>query len=366
MKRIVVICPHPKGVAPGQRLKYEQYIESWEKDGFIVDIKPFMTDRFWKIVYKNRNLLEKILWTFFGYIRRIKLLFSIGKYDISYVFLWVTPFGTTFFERLYCMLSKKIIYDIDDLVYHKDHKSEVNSFMSWLKGRKKPIYLMRKSNHIITCTPYLNSFVRKYNTSTTDISSTINTDIYKPINSYSNNDSLVIGWSGSHSTSKYINLLKEILLDLQAKHNFKLLVIGDPSFYIEELDLEAISWSKETEVSDLQRIDIGIYPLPNEEWVLGKSGLKALQYMALGIPTIASAIGANFRVIENGISGTLVDSDNQWKEAIEKYILNPNLRRQHGLNGRKRVEKLYSVNANKPIYLECLNNLINEKDSTLQ
>ena len=88
------------------------------------------------------------------------------------------------------------------------------------------------------------------------------------------------------------------------KYKFKLLVIGDPLFHIDGLDCEAIQWVENSEVRDLQRIDIGIYPLPNEEWVLGKSGLKALQYMALGIPTIASAIGANYRVIEDGISGT--------------------------------------------------------------
>jgi glycosyltransferase involved in cell wall biosynthesis len=86
--------------------------------------------------------------------------------------------------------------------------------------------------------------------------------------------------------------------------------------------------------------------------------------MSLGIPTVATAIGANFRVIEDGISGTLAESKYQWKEAIEKYLLNPKIRKKHGLNGRKRVEKLYSVNANKSIYLKCLNNLINEKNST--
>ena len=116
MKKIVIVCPHPKDVAPGQRLKYEQYIESWEKNGFVVDIKPFMTDRFWKIVYKKGHYLEKICWTFYGYLRRLKLLFTLRKYDLSYIFLWVTPFGTTFFERLYCFVSKNVIYDIDDLV----------------------------------------------------------------------------------------------------------------------------------------------------------------------------------------------------------------------------------------------------------
>ena len=361
MKRIVIVCPHPKDVAPGQRLKYEQYLQSWEENGFIVDVKPFMTNRFWNIVYKKGHYLEKIFWTIYGYLRRIKLLFALRKYDLSYVFLWVTPFGTTFFERLYCRASKKVIYDIDDLVYHKDHKSEANSFLAILKGRKKPIYLMGKSDHVITCTPHLDSFVRSFNDQTTDISSTINTDNYVPSNGYTNDDIITIGWSGSHSTSKYVYILKNVLLGLSRTHKFKLLVIGDNDFDIEGLNCESIKWVEETEVRDLQRIDIGIYPLPDEEWVLGKSGLKALQYMALGIPTIASAIGANYRVIEDGVSGTLVENDDDWKKALEKYMLDPKLRKEHGLKARDRVETLYSVKANEPVYLEVINRVIDAK-----
>ena len=217
---------------------------------------------------------------------------------------------------------------------------------------------MKTSNHVVTCTPHLDAFVRKYNSNTTDISSTINTETYQPVNTYENDDVLTIGWSGSHSTSKYVYLLKEVLLDVYKKHKFKLLVIGDLSFHIDGLDCEAIHWIEDSEVRDLQRIDIGIYPLPNEEWVLGKSGLKALQYMALGIPTIASAIGANYRVIEHGVSGTLVDSDESWKKSLENYILNPSLRRDHGLKARERVESLYSVRANESIYLEVIEQVI--------
>ena len=151
--------------------------------------------------------------------------------------------------------------------------------------------MMQRANHVITCTPHLDAFVRKFTSNTTDISSTINTETYVPMNKYTNEYTLTIGWSGSHSTSKYVYLLKEVLLELSKNHRFKLLVIGDSTFSIEGLDCEAIHWVEKTEVKDLQRIDIGIYPLPNEEWVLGKSGLKALQYMALGIPTVATNYG---------------------------------------------------------------------------
>jgi glycosyltransferase involved in cell wall biosynthesis len=194
--------------------------------------------------------------------------------------------------------------------------------------------------------------VRKYNQSTTDISSTIATDRYLPVNRYSNEGVLTIGWSGSHSTSVYLKLLGDVLRKLKQRQHFRLLVIGDAKFQLEGIEVEALPWTESSEVRDLQRIDIGLYPLPNEEWVYGKSGLKALQYMALGIPTIATAIGANFRVIEDGKSGFLVKSEEEWLERLEQLMKDANLRRAIGAKARERVESLYSVKANEPVYLK--------------
>ena len=175
-KKILVLCPHPENVAPGQRLKYEQYFDYFRENDVEVEVSPFMTVPFWNIVYKKGFFLQKVFWTIVGYCKRMWDLLRLRRYDCVYVFLWVTPFGTTFFERVVSMLSKKMIYDIDDLVFLKP-KSNANPSVRLFKSGQKPIYLMKKADHVITCTPYLDEFVRKYNTKTTDISSTINTDI---------------------------------------------------------------------------------------------------------------------------------------------------------------------------------------------
>lgn len=353
MKKILFITPYPKDVAPSQRLKFEQYYSAFEAAGYDISHDSFIDDEFWSFIYQEGNWSRKVLKTIRAYWSRFTLLFRLSRYDIIYIHLWYTPYGPPLFERVVTFLHKKVIYDIDDMVF-LGHSSSANQLLMFLKGKNKMIALMKKSTHVITCTPHLDAFVRKYNRNTTDISSTINTDTYVPVNTYEDVKPITIGWSGSHSTAKYVYLLKEVLLEVYKKYKFKLLVIGDASFHIDGLDCEAIQWVEASEVEDLQRIDIGIYPLPNEEWVLGKSGLKALQYMALGIPTVASAIGANYRVIENGASGTLADSNEAWKDALEKYILDPTLRKKHGLNARKRVEDLYSVKANESTYIEVI------------
>ena len=360
MKKILFITPYPKDVAPSQRLKFEQYYPAIEKSNYEISIDSFIDEDFWAFIYLEGNWIRKIFKTVIAYWRRFLLLFRLNKYDVIYIHLWYTPYGPPIFERFVTWIHKSVIYDIDDMVF-LGHSSSANQLLMFLKGKNKMISLMKKAHHVITCTPHLDKFVRQYNNNTTDISSTINTDTYVPVNSYSNENQLTIGWSGSHSTSKYVYLLKEVLLDLAKTYDFRLLVIGDPTFHIEGLDCESIKWIEETEVSDLQRIDIGIYPLPDEEWVLGKSGLKALQYMALGIPTIASAIGANYRVIEDGISGTLVKSDQEWKKALKTYLLDPELRKNHGLSARTRVEELYSVKANEPRYMKVINEVIEGK-----
>lgn len=351
-QKVLILCPYPEHCAPSQRLKFEQYYDYFRQQGIELEISPFMRPAFWEIVYKPGNLHLKMWFTFLGYLRRIKDLFRAGRYDAVYVHLWVTPFGLPFFERLLCMRSKHVLYDIDDLVYLKANKSAANGFIAALKGRKKPILLMKKAQHIITCTPHLDQFVRQFNTHTTDISSTINTETYLPVER--KNSLPVIGWSGSHSTSKYVYLLENVLREVYSEFPFQLKVIGDPSFHIEGIPTKAIAWQEATEVEELNTFDIGIYPLPNEEWVLGKSGLKALQYMALEIPTVATAIGANFRVIEDGVSGFLVNNEAEWKDRLLQLLRDTSIRKTIGKAARERVEQRYSIHANRETYLNCI------------
>lgn len=354
-KRILVICPHPEGYVPGQRLKYEQYFNTWRENGYDVVVLSFMSVAMQNIVYKKGHLFEKIVGTLSGYWNRITGIFQIRDFDIVYIFLWVTPFGLPFFEWIYCKIARKMVYDIDDLVFLKNIKHE-NKILSSIKGKAKPIFLMKRANHVITCTPYLDEIAKKYNSNTTDISSTINTDTYIPVNKYNNNKTILLGWSGSHTTSRYLYLLAPVFKQLKDKVNFKLLVIGDREFHLDNIDIEAYAWSADKEIELLQRIDIGLYPLPlDEEWVKGKSGLKALQYMALGIPTIATDVGCNDRVISTGADGFLVKNEEEWVSVILTLIENPQERERVGNNARKKVEHLFSLNANKDTYLTILN-----------
>src|SRR5690606_3204048 len=194
-----------------------------------------------------------------------------------YVHLWGTPFGTTFYERMLRKLSNKLVYDIDDMIFLKD-TNKANKITKIIKGKSKSIYLIKAADHVITCTQKLDDFVKQYNPKTTNISSTVDTnERYKAKEKYDLDHEIVLGWSGSYTTSKYLYLLSDVFKSLAKKLNFKLMVLGDPTFKIDGVHVEAIQWSEELEIETLKKFDIGLYPLPDELWVYGKSGLKAIQ-----------------------------------------------------------------------------------------
>ena len=351
-KSILIVSPYPEGVAPGQRLKYEQYFDYLRSHGYKITVTSFVSNRLWSILYKKGRFPEKIFWTLLGFFKRLVWSAYVPFYDGIFIFHSVSLFGPALFERIYARLNPKMIYDIDDMI-HLSHSSQANSFTKWLKGSSRITYLMRRARHIITCTPALDKFARQFNQNTTDISSTINTNTYQPVNSYSNiaGKPITLGWSGSHSTERYLSLLADVLREVAKQRNIRLIVIGSGNFTLPGVQVESIAWNSETEVADLQRIDIGLYPLPDDPWVYGKSGLKALQYMALGIPTVATAIGTNFRVIHHEKCGLLVKTDQEWITGLLDLIDNPEKRRSLGLAGLDRVEKYYSIKANQDVYL---------------
>jgi glycosyltransferase involved in cell wall biosynthesis len=136
--------------------------------------------------------------------------------------------------------------------------------------------------------------------------------------------------------------------------------MGDETFRIDGIEVEALNWKESYEIEVIKRFDIGLYPLPDKQWVYGKSGLKALQYMAAGIPTVATAIGTNFRIIENNVNGFLVQNEDEWIECLKMLIKDEAIRKRIGEKGREIVEKKFSINANKDVYKSIITNVINK------
>lgn len=344
------MVPYPFDTAPSQRLKFEQYYTALEKSGYTLTCDPFIDQRFWKIIYQQGRYLQKLRYTMLAYLRRFFLLWKVGQYDIVYVHLWATPFGPALYERLLRLLAKKIIYDIDDLIY-KGGSSPNNRMISFLKTSWKVDYLMRRADHVLVSTPKLLAYTRQFTHHVSVIPATIDVNKYQE-KALSTAGPVVIGWSGSHTTSRYLHLLDRVFKELAGRHSIKIKVMGDQDFVIDGLDIELLAWSAEQEVAHLMDFDIGVHPLPDEEWVYGKSGGKLVQYMAVGIPIVASAIGPNFIAIKDGYNGFLVSTEDEWLLKLELLITDEKLRRAMGNNAKTLARENYSVEANLDKYLQ--------------
>ena len=348
-KRLLVICPFPQGVAAGQRLKYEQYFSDWRDAGFDITVAPFMDMRLWEKLYERGFYARKALGVIRGYARRLRDLLRVPAYDVVYVHMNVTPVGTSLFERLTRFLARRLVYDLEDNVIGARPATgrNPNPLLKLLKGNGKALYLFRKADHVITSSPELNERCVSINEkrACTYVSSSVDTNRFVPATPYDNSRKVTIGWTGTFSTSAYLDLLRPVFQQLAARVDFRLKVIGNFDWSLDGVELEVVRWSAEREVEDMQSLDIGVYPLTFDDWVIGKSGLKAIQYMAFGLPTVATNVGTTPRIIRDGENGILVRTDAEWLEALERLVRNPHLRRRLGEAARLDAVEKFSVQA---------------------
>ena len=356
-KKILIVCQSPKGTNPGQRLKYEQYIPALEKAGYDITISSFQSQRFWDIIYQEGRVLEKIFWTLVGYGRRTLDLLRLPFYDGLYIYMAVTPLGPPIFERLFVTLNRKVIFDIEDMAFITD-TSKANRWIAKIKGTKKYEYLSRKAKFVITSSLGLSDKVNEFNKNNEAITATFDTNRFVPSGSYIQNDPIVIGWTGSHSTIKYLYLLDDVFKELATKRPIKIRVIANATYSCEGVEVENVTWTEANEITDLQKIDIGVYPVPIEPWVLGKSGCKTITYMSVGLPSVSTAYGnAKSLVVTDGVDGYLALEHQEWIDKLIHLIDHPEERERMGKEARKTAVERFSVEANTNRYLKLFNKI---------
>lgn len=358
MTKVLFLIPYPLNVTPSQRFRFEQYISFLRENKVGCKISPFIDDSTWKIFHQNGYWFKKSWGMFKGIFLRHILLLTVHKYDIIFIHRGVCLIGPAYFEWIISkVLKKKIVYDFDDAIWVND-VSNANEKYSWLKFSNKIKNIISYSNTVIVGNEYLANYALENNQNVKIFPTTIDTTLYNPIQK-SHTDKIVIGWSGSVTTNKHFETLNEVLLKITHKYpHVEIAMISSAPLEKQSFKIKFIKWSHQSEITDLSQIDIGIMPLPNDEWAKGKCGLKGLQYMAMEIPTIMSPIGVNTEIIRDGENGFLAQSDEEWLTKLEQLILSEELRKKLGKAGRKTVVEKYSVDANKMNYLNLFRNLV--------
>ncbi len=362
MPRILYIVPHRINRSPGQRFRCEQYLTALQDRGFEITYSNIISEKDDTVFYSKGNYHFKAWILVKSFIKRLKDIRKAKKFDVVFIYREAFMLGITLFEKLLRSKKALIIFDFDDAIWLND-TSEGNANLDWLKKPSKTASIIKIADLVLAGNTYLANYAKLFNPRIEIMPTTIDTNYHKKLIKTQDTSSICIGWTGTSTTLKHfetiIPVLKKIKEKFQDKIYFKVIVNFLYSF--PELNIEATQWSSEKEIEDLSEINIGIMPLPDDEWSKGKCGFKGLQYMALEIPTIMSPVGVNSEIINDGENGFLASTEEDWVNKLSLLIENEDIRIKLGQAGRKTVEEKYSVNALKEQYIQYFLNLIEMK-----
>jgi len=344
MMRVLALVPYPTGRAPGQRYRIEQWAPLLRREGIQVTFSPFLSGRGMEVLYESGHMAVKMWEMFRGYLRRLGETLRSTPADVIFVYREAALLGPAWVEQLLAA-RRPLVFDFDDAIYLGD-TSPANAWSRMLKSPAKVDALCRVARHVTVGNEFLARFARDRATEVTVVPSTIDTDVYR-VKERARNAVPVIGWTGSATTGGHLKALAPALKRLRARLDFELRVIG-VKLDIEDVMVRCVPWHSETEPEDLSALDVGLMPLPDDEWARGKCGMKALQYMALGIPPVVSPIGVNESIVRDGVNGFFASTPEQWVDRIARLLEDESLRRQLGREARRTVEDSYSAKRQVP------------------
>ena len=350
MIRVLALVPYPEHRAPGQRFRIEQWAPLMRDEGVDVTVSPFLDDRGMDVLYQRGRAAAKMAIVLRGQGRRARNVRALGGFDAAYVYREAALGPSAWVERRVAR-RLPIVYDFDDAIY-LSATSAANARMSFLKDPGKVATLCGLAAHVTVGNDSLATFAKGHAKQVTVIPSTIDTGQYVP-RPRPPTVRPVIGWTGSPTTLPYLLTLLPALRRLRTRMDFELRVIGG---LLEDaaLDVRCVPWNPASEVEDLHAFDVGLMPLADDEWARGKCGMKALQYMALGIPPVVSPVGVNTAIVRDGVNGMHARTDDEWVAGLETLGRDPELRARLGREARRTVENGYSAAVHAPRMAQVL------------
>jgi glycosyltransferase involved in cell wall biosynthesis len=352
--KILFLVPYPVGESPSQRFRFEQYFDLLKKEEIEYSVESFWSLDAWKILYKSGNGLVKAIWLKIGFWRRFWQVLKSLSYDWVFIHRECAPIGPPVFEFIIAkVFGKKIIYDFDDAIW-LPNTSEENKLAGWLKFHGKVKSICRWSYRVSCGNEWLAVYARQFNSRVVVNPTTIDTEKLHNPNLFPTrkpNETIIIGWTGTHSTLQYLKPIVPVLQAIEKKFSVIIRIISNKNPELPLQSVEFVPWSKQTEIQDLYSFDIGLMPLTDDAWAKGKCGFKALQYMALEIPCIASPVGVNTNIIIHGANGFLCESNNEWMETLAGLIQQAETRKPIGFAGRQTVVDRFSVASNSSVFL---------------
>lgn len=326
------------------RLRTHQFKEHLEAQGIHIEAEPFFDDAYIEAIYGfgDRNL------SIAGYFaRRASALFRRTDVDAIWLEKEAFPWLPWMIEGAFLPRSIPLIVDYDDAIFHR-YDMHTSGIVRMLLGRKIDS-VMHRADLVVAGNNYLAQRARTAGARRVEIIPTVvDLQRYQFTEPRTDLRPVVIGWIGSPTTASYLDPLKRLLNGLARRYPIVCVAIGAREDQVSDGPFVVKTWSEAEEVELLNAIHIGIMPLPDEPWTRGKCGYKLIQYMACGLPVVASPVGVNSEIVRDGENGILAATEQGWEEALIQLILSPDLRRRMGVAGRNRVKSEFSVQVQAP------------------
>jgi glycosyltransferase involved in cell wall biosynthesis len=355
----VLALPRYDRLGASSRLRIWQYLPHLRNAQWQVQSEPLIREAELKDRYTHGRYVWRTLVA--AYLRRSYALIFYRDCRVVWIEKEAMPWMPLWIERL-ALMGAPYVLDYDDAVFHQ-YDLHPSIWVRCIYGQRLD-GLIAGAALVIAGNSYLAARASRAGATRVEILPTvIDLDRYpEPVAHKSHDVSRLprIVWIGSPTTVAYLRLLAEPLRGLSLQIPFKLRVIGCANFEMTGVQVEAMDWSENTEVSDISDCEIGIMPLPDTPWEQGKCGYKLIQYMACGLPVVASPVGANLEIVQPGKNGYLADSNDAWVSALTDLLQSDLLRQRMGVCGRQDVESRYCLQKTGPVLASLLSSVVQE------
>jgi glycosyltransferase involved in cell wall biosynthesis len=338
---VIALAPYPDAAA-ATRFRLRQLVEPLDRLGVHLEIDCFLGNDAFATLYHRSAWRRTVLASVKGLLSRLRMLARARRADVVVVQREAMMLGPPIIEWVLHRLGVALVLDLDDPTWLSYHSPTFGAFGRVAKWPGKGDWLIRRVD-LVTCgSRAIVDHVEATGRRARLVPTVVDSEIFAP--AHREGSPVTIGWIGTHSTYPYLETVLPSISRLARRHTFRLLVVGGPeNCQVDGVAVDARTWSLEREVADFQEIDIGLYPLVDDGWAAFKSGFKAIQYLAVGIPFVVTPLGATRDIGKAGETHFEAISASEWESSLDLLLSDPETRARMGAAGRKFALEHYTL-----------------------
>ena len=322
------------------RMRFYQYLPWLEAAGIEITPAPLFSDAYVQGLQRNtKSPLEALR----AYAGRVQALLASRKFDLLWIEKETLPWLPAWIEKMLLPRAVPYVLDYDDAVFHY-YDEHSNPAVRALLAGKHPA-LMQGAALVVAGNAYLAEFARQAGAPNVEIVPTVIDLARYPVETCqraASNAPPCVGWIGQRATASFLAPYASLFQRLSAAGRARFAAIGIDAQAL-GLPMASIAWTEQTEVASIASFDIGVMPLLDGAFERGKCGYKLIQYMACGLPVVASPVGVNRQIVQHGVNGFLAETPAQWEQALQTLLADAGLRQRMGQAGRAKVEREYAI-----------------------